>query len=369
MGVRLATRSLFLASTLAISAAPTRSTVASAQEERPTVTLVAPEDEALLDAARAAELPVTLRVVARPTAASEPPDDGESGLFADVRSAYVNAEVERCLERLGPESHVHEALGEGRAELATRLSFWRAACTFAAGDPPGARRVAERMATLRMTIPPEVELASPELERLLADAYAEVGSRAAVEVRVEATRRGTVLVDARDRCPAPCTLALPPGEHVVRFEGPGATPTYAVARWPREVLRLEPTEASPELAASQWTARLADGASPDDAISLALLARALRSRRLIWLERAPRSLRGALVVDGEQVTRAEHEGALDAAESLLRDLLVRGQVVAPPPPLWRRAGFWIGVVLAAGAAATVAALVARDPPRRTVVGF
>ena len=35
----------------------------------------------------------------------------------------------------------------------------------------------------------------------------------------------------------------------------------------------------------------------------------------------------------------------------------------------RRAGFWIGVVLAAGAAATVAALVARDPPRRTVVGF
>lgn len=354
---------------LLLAAAPV-----SAQPPRPRVILVVGDDAPLAQAARGADLPVDLWLTAPPSARAEEADDGGSGTFASVRAAYVDAELERCLAELGPETREHDALGEGRRELAARLAFWRAACAFAAGDRATAARTAERMAALRLPIPSEVELASPELERLLADAFTEVRARPPVEVRVEARRAGaavggTIVVDALDRCAAPCALSLAPGEHIVRFEGPGSRPLHVVARWPREPLVLSPEEASPELAGAQWSARVAAGADPEDRVSLTLLAQALRARRLVWLAREPGALRGALVVDGLRITRAAREGGAPAAEALLRDLLERGRVIEPAPPLWRRPGLWVGVILAAAGAATVAALVVREPRTRTEVGF
>lgn len=322
------------------------------------------------EAARRTRLPITLRVVDPPRSPTAPSDDGDASTFALVRAAYVDADFEACIQALGEPTRVDDALGRRRRPVAARLAFWRAACAFAAGDEPTATRVVERMATMRLPIPSDVELASPTFERLLAEVYATVAARAPVEARFDATSSGSVVVDDLDRCATPCALSLPPGEHVVRFEGPGSTPLHVTARFPGAPLRLEPSPASPTLAAEQWSARVASGADPEDAVSLRLLARAIRARHLVLLTPEAPELRGALVIDGRRITRAAREGELEASlEPLLRELLVEGAVLEPPPPLWRRPGLWVGVVLTAAVVATVTALLVREPPTRTEFGF
>ena len=363
----------------ALRAQPGASNTPSTDSERRapiTVVIQSDSDEAanaVRNAARRAVLPISLRFAEAPHPPTTASDDGEAATFAAARTAYVDADFEACLDAIGATTRIDDALGAGRREVAARLAFWRATCSFAAGDHATAHQVAERMATMRLPIPAEVELASPTLERLLADTYARAAALPTVEARVEASRPGAVLVDGLDRCATPCSLSLPPGDHVIRFEGPGSTPLHVTARFPREPLELRPTEASPTLAGEQWSARIAGGADLEDRISLRLLARAVRARHLVLLSYEAPALRGALVIDG-RITRAARDGSLDgsldtAVEPLLRELLVEGRVIEPPPPLWRRAGFWIGVVLTAAAAATVATLLARDPPTRTEVGF
>jgi hypothetical protein len=364
------------ASSDAAASAEHASSSSEADDARAPVTLVVhgPSAPRVRDAARRTRLPIALRVVDPPRATSAPSDDGEAATFARARSAYVDADFEACLEALGAPTRVDDALGLRRRSVAARLAFWRAACAFAAGDETTASRVVERMATMRLPIPSDVELASPTFERLLADVYASVAARAPVEARLDATSSGAVLVDDLDRCATPCTLTLPPGEHVVRFEGPGSTPVHLTTRFPSEPLRLDPSPASPSLAAEQWAARIASGGDPEDAISLRLLARAIRARNLVLLTAEVPELRAALVVDGRRITRAAREGAREgeleaAVEPLLRELLVEGSVLEPPPPLWRRPGLWVGVVLTAAVVATVTALLVREPTTRTEVGF
>ncbi|HJL50786.1 MAG TPA: hypothetical protein RMG45_33290, partial [Polyangiaceae bacterium LLY-WYZ-15_(1-7)] len=68
--------------------------------------------------------------------------------------------------------------------------------------------------------------------------------------------------------------------------------------------------------------------------------------------------------------RAARRGpAEEATEALLRELLVRGEVLAPEPPLWRRPGFWVGILAAAAVAAGVTVGVLHEPPTRTEVTF
>jgi hypothetical protein len=135
--------------------------------------------------------------------------------------------------------------------------------------------------------------------------------------------------------------------------------------------------APPELAARQWHERYAGAADTDSDPSLELLARALRIPRLVLMTGdpvaadRPHRLRGALAVDGLVVARAERRGApAGEAPGLLRDLLVRGQLLEPAPPWYRRKSFWIPAGAAAAAAATAIVLfIVLEPRVETNVGF
>lgn len=88
-----------------------------------------------------------------------------------------------------------------------------------------------------------------------------------------------------------------------------------------------------------------------------LLSTSLRAPRLLVVSTdpaAPKTLRGALAVDGVLRVRAEREGD---AEGLVRDLLVRGQVMEEAPPIYKRWPFWVAVGAAAVAAGVTTAVV------------
>ena len=113
---------------------------------------------------------------------------------------------------------------------------------------------------------------------------------------------------------------------------------------------------APELAAMQWRRRTSQGAALDSEGSMRLLSTSLRAPRLLVVATEPadpKTLRGALSVDGVLKARAEREGD---PEGLVRDLLVRGQVIEEAPPLYKRWPFWLAVGVAAVAAGTTTAI-------------
>jgi hypothetical protein len=98
-----------------------------------------------------------------------------------------------------------------------------------------------------------------------------------------------------------------------------------------------------------------------------LLSTSLRAPRLVVLAvdpALPNRMRGALAIDGVLTVRAERE--VDA-EGLMRDLLVRGQVVEEAPPLYKRWPFWVAVGAAALAAGVTAGVVVGTRETRTSV--
>jgi hypothetical protein len=101
-------------------------------------------------------------------------------------------------------------------------------------------------------------------------------------------------------------------------------------------------------------------------VSVKLLSVALRAARLIVVGPAelPGVTRGALAVDGVVQARGER----DDVQELVRDLLVRGKVVEPSVPLWKRWPFWVAVGAAAIATGvTTGVLLANRPVTTRVV--
>lgn len=319
------------------------------------------------------DLPLELRLAELPNqpvaVASTRPDT--TRLLADARAAYVDADLPRCLELLaGDQATV--ALADGEVQLAARLLFWRLACQVAAQDDAAARADAAALVSLELPLPAEVDGVSPEVEARVTAAERAAGAPARplfIDADVESAE---VSVDGRRRgCVTPCTVDVRPGDHVVRVEADGHAPAHRVVRvepsGPRSELRLSLPPASPALAGTQWRRRAA--LAPDDPRTLALLASALRSRSLVLLTALPRPrgarLRGALVLDGSVVARAEWPLGAPEPQRTLRDLLVRGKLVTGERPLYRRPAFWVVVAGAAALAATVSALIVFEPEIET----
>ena len=84
-------------------------------------------------------------------------------------------------------------------------------------------------------------------------------------------------------------------------------------------------------------------------------------------------LRGVLAIDGEVVARAERIGKAgnpaEQAPALVRDVLVRGDLIAKDRPLLRRPAFWVAVGVTAAVAAGVTAFFLVDRPVRTEIRF
>lgn len=330
--------------------------------------------------AGATGLPVELGFAELPNAppADAPPSDVEERLAA-ARKGYIDADFQACLERVPRGALVTELLAADRAATAARVLFWRVACQVGDGATEEALVDARAFAAFELEVPADVEAAAPEVEAVLAQAGREAAAAPRAALRVTADAPGAaVSVDGRPGlCAAPCTISRRPGDHVIRLEADGVVPEVRVIRLDAggATVELRTTAASPELAARQWTARYARGPALDSAPSARLLSRALSARRLVLIvaERGPKPrLRGVLILDGEVAARAERvagsaEAVAGAAPGLLRDLLLRGDLMEPAPPLYKRPAFWIAVGAAAAVAVAGTAWLLWEPEVETEV--
>lgn len=324
------------------------------------------------------DLPVDVRLASLPTGeGARVASTRHDARLAAAREAYVNAEFDACLALLRDDAPLHGELAAGRRRTAARWLFWRTACRVGAADPSAAED-ARRFAALGLEVPADVATASPEVERAIGEALDATAATPAVPLAITSTPGASVAIDGLPPgCQTPCTVQLPPGDHVIAWSAPGSVPTWRVVRAggdSRADVVLD--DASPELAARQWAAQFVGRGGHDSPASVRLLARATRARRLALLlvdrEHAGARLAGVLTIDGAIAARAERlvPGALgDGAWPLLRELLVAGGAVQAAPSVVESPWFWIGIALGVGAAATVAALVAVDPGTRTTVGF
>ena len=326
-----------------------------------TVVVQGPGATATIATLSAASLPVELRLTDAPTAAAPFANaEGEwPTRLAAARKAYVSANFTECLRQLEGDSAAAELLASGERLLASRLLTWRTACHFGARQSEPARTAAEAMASFQLTLPEDIGSTTPDVEALLARAFTQVGAREVKRVAFSSVPEGaTVELDGRPGgCITPCGMDLWAGGHVVRLSADGSTPSWRVISTQDAAAAFTLEPASPELAAVQWRRRTAQGAALDSEGSVRLLSTSLRAPRLLVVSAdpaAPRTLRGALAVDGVLTARAEREGD---AEGLVRDLLVRGQVIEEAPPLYKRWPFWLAVGAAAVAAGVTTAVV------------
>ncbi len=332
---------------------------------------------------RATGFPVVLVESALPQLpATRPPEPlGLEPSLQRARRHYVDAEFPACLEVLGHERLLTGALAEGQRQTAARLLFWRAACHVGRGDTAAARAVAEELGVLGLEVPSDVEAASPEVGRVVAEAAQSGLARMPGALHVAADDfPGQVSVDGRPGlCATPCALQLPEGQHVVRVDVEGRLPAVQSVslRAPGTQVTLHTTPAPPEVAAAQWNSHYAARGEVDSAGALRLLSTALRAPRLVLLSAEPESsrvrLRGTLAMDGQVAVRAERGAEATrlpgAVEGLLRDLLTAARVVEPPPPLYKRPGFWVAVGAVALAAGATTAVLMHEPSVRTEVTF
>lgn len=304
----------------------------------------------------------TVRLASLP--GREAPVAPQQDLAADLaaaRRAYVEADVTRCLELLAGDRHL-ALLAQGRRDEAARLLFWRVACQVAAGDRALAAADADSFATLGLSVPPDADVISPEVETLLASAR----PRRLHALEVEASSAGArVMLDGRWRgCVTPCSLDVAAGVHVLTVEADGFTPSTRTLRIEAPVTsQFDLVAAAPELAAAQWAASYRGGAQ-EGAASLALLAHAVRTRTLVMLAVDRRDettrLRAAVASDGVVLARAEAPWGEGQPRALLRQLLLRARLL-PQPPLYRRPAFWVAVGSAAAVAAGVTAAILLEP--------
>lgn len=330
-------------------------------EGKPSVTVVVdgPRAEDTKKTLQSVSLPVELRLTDAPASVGvgATPSPWPEKLAA-ARRAYVSANFAECLKQLEGDAAAADLLSAGERLLTARLLAWRTACHTGANQPQPARAAATALATFQLALPEDVGSMTPDVESLLARTISTVSAAPLRKVRVESSPSGAAVeVDGRPAaCTTPCSVDVLAGAHVVRLSADGYSPAWKlVADDAPPAFTLEP--ASPELAANQWRARLQHGEALDSEASVRLLSSALRAPRLAVVTSeaaAPKTLRGALAVDGVLTTRAERDGD---AEGLVRDLLVRGKVVEEAPPLYQRWPFWLAVGVAAVAAGTTTAIV------------
>ena len=305
-------------------------------------------------------LPVELRLTDAPTNAelALTPSDWPQKLAA-ARKAYVSANFTECLRLLEGDSAPAELLATGERLLAARLLTWRTACLLGAKQPEPARTTAETMASFQLTLPEDVGSTTPDVEALLARAFTQVGARAPIRMSFSSVPEGATLdLDGRPgACTTPCGMELLAGGHVVRLSADGYSPAWRAVSTQDAAAAFSLEPATPELAGAQWRKRSAQGGALDSEGSVKLLSTSLRAPRLLVMSTdpaAPKLLRGALAIDGVLKARAEREGD---AEGLVRDLLVRAQVIEEAPPLYKRWPFWVAVGAAAVAAGVTTAVV------------
>lgn len=345
-------------------------------EARPQVTIVvrggkAPSPEQL----KATSVPVDLRLVEVPNTGFAPPtpDSAAQEQIAAARKAYINADFGKCLEHVADDAAMTRALADADRTTAARVLLWRVACNVGAGKAEPAKRAAQQLAVFGLAVPPEVGSISPEVEAVIAKAYQEAAGAQALPLAISSSETGAeVHLDGRTTgCTTPCTLDVLEGSHVIRLTADGFNPTHRLVRAekPKAQAAFELTAASPTLAAQQWTQRYAQSSEVEGSRSVKLLSTALRATRLVLLNvedgPAPRT-KALLALGGLVAARSERDGSLDKElDALMNDLLTRGNVVEPSPPLYKRPLFWIAVVVAAGLAAGGTALaLTRDPVTR-----
>ncbi|MDP2269697.1 MAG: PEGA domain-containing protein [Archangium sp.] len=307
----------------------------------------------------AATLPVELRLTDAPSAPAvvNTPSHWPARLSA-ARKAYVSANFTECLRQLEGDTAPAELLATGERLLASRLLTWRTACHLASQQPEPARVAAEAMASFQLTQPEDVGSTTPDVEALLARAFSQVGEREVKRMTFSSVPEGAAVeLDGRPGgCNTPCGMELLAGRHVVRLSADGFSPSWRVISSEEGAAAFSLEAAAPELAAMQWRRRTSQGEALDSEGSMRLLSTSLRAPRLLVVAAepaAPKTLRGALTVDGVLKARAEREGD---PEGLVRDLLVRGQVIEEAPPLYKRWPFWLAVGVAAVAAGTTTAI-------------
>lgn len=358
----------------------------------PAVTILimgAPETQPAVQALmeqRRSSLPVALRLAAVPSHTAETGDEGRllelERRLQEARRHYIDAEFSACLQSLGDEGVLHQTLGAGQRQLVARLLLWRVACHVGMGQEDAARQVAEEVGVLRLEIPADVGVLPPEVGRVMVRGAQTGMARARTTLRITSDfGPARISLDGRPAvCTAPCSLEVLEGQHVLGVDAEGRQPAVQViaARGAELDVAFTTLPATPELAASQWTAHYAgSSAALDSAGSLRLLSSALRAPRLVLLnaeaEQEGYRLRGTFALDGRVAARTERStkpGALqETTEGVLRDLLIQGHVMEPAPALYQRRDFWIAVgVAAAIAGASTAALLWKQPVR-TEVGF
>jgi hypothetical protein len=281
---------------------------------------------------------------------------------------------------LSADGLVAELLAAGRRELLARVLFWRVACRVGSGALAAASDESRQFAAFGLEVPADAAQATPEVEALLGRALKEAAATRKVTIEVEAPplRAGVSLDGRSGACVTPCALDLLPGDHMIALDAEGYLPIarLVAVKQPTRV-KLEATPAPPEVASAQWSARY--GSSPwlYSEPSTRLLARAIAARRLVLINAEGTGelrLRGTLASDGvvsAQAERVARPANLDAeSRRLLRDLLVSGKVFEPAKPIYKRAAFWVPLVLAVSAAVISASIAATLSPNiHTRVGF
>jgi hypothetical protein len=329
-----------------------------ASTPRPSVTVVVrgAADKVSPEQLQSLGLPLDFKLTALPNAvaAQNVPANSIGDAIAQARKSYVNADFAKCLKQVDSDEVLTASLVDGDRNAASRLLLWRVACNVGAAKPEPARRAAWEMATYGLELPADVSAVSPEVEAVIAQAFREATAGKTVPITVTAgAETGEVRIDGRRTgCNTPCNMDVLEGNHVVRVDADGSLPSHRLVRVekPRADVALELSPAPPEVAATQWTARYGQSPDADSAHAMKLLGTALRTSRLLLIsldDGQQAQLKGLLAVDGQVVARSERS----ELGGLMQDLLVRGQLLEPSAPIWKRPVFWIAIVVAAGAAA------------------
>ncbi|MFM2415603.1 MAG: hypothetical protein RL385_326 [Pseudomonadota bacterium] len=332
-------------------------------------------------------LPVVLVSAALPNQGATAPDptpvaDALEAL-AQARAAYVGAEFERCLRTLDGPARAVALLAQAERGLAARVLLWSLACQVGRGAEGEANHEAEAFAALELAVPDDVGQVAQDAEAVLTRALRAAGRSARATLRMD-TSPGARHVEVDGRvagCETPCTLALLPGEHVLRLWGDGTEPVFVRAALTPQGSTLRHTlpPATPELARSQWSAHYGSSEGLESAGSLSLLAQALAADKLLVLTLLPHedariALRGSYLRAGALAARdATEAGSANSlqerGERLLSSLLVRGKTITVARPVWKSPWFWSALGLAAAGAAVGTAYAVRPGPERTEVRF
>lgn len=331
-------------------------------------------------------LPVTLRLAELPSSTLPPGGDPQllelERHLQEARRHYINAEFADCLQVIGNEGVLPKILGQGHRQVIARWLLWQVACQVGMRREETALQVASDLGVLGLELPEDIGVLPPEVGRVLVNGAEEGAARARTTLRVTSDfGPARISLDGRfGVCTAPCSLQVLEGRHVVRVDAEGRQLAVEVisAKGPELDVAFTTLPASPELAASQWTAHYGESTGGlDSAGSLRLLSTALRAPRLVLLtaeaERDGYRLRGALAINGRAAARTERQAEMKAlhgtAEGVLRDLLIQGHVVEPAPALYQRRDFWIAVGVAALVAGATTTALLWQRPVRTEVGF